>query len=60
MDYDLYVGNGFDAGRFITRASGRGLGTGNRDFYGPIWAHKSLDFQETLRYINNSTVSVER
>jgi hypothetical protein len=29
------VCNGFDAGKSITRASGRGLGPGNRDFFGP-------------------------
>ncbi len=35
--YDLYgpVRNDFDAGASITRASGRGLGPGNRDFFGP-------------------------
>ncbi len=35
--YDLYgpIRNAFDAGKSITRASGRGLGPGNRDFSGP-------------------------
>jgi len=35
--YDLYgsVHNVFDAFRSITRASGRGLGPGNREFFGP-------------------------
>jgi hypothetical protein len=35
--YDLYgpVHNAFDAGIFITRASWRGLGPGNRDSFGP-------------------------
>jgi hypothetical protein len=36
--YDLYgpVHNVFDACRSIARASGRGLGPGNRDFFGPV------------------------
>jgi hypothetical protein len=29
-----YVRNAFDEGKSITRASGRGLGPGNRDFFG--------------------------
>jgi hypothetical protein len=35
--YDFYgpVCNAFDAGKSITRASGRGLGPGNQDFFGP-------------------------
>ncbi len=35
--YDLYspICNTFDAGKSITRASGRGLSPGNRDFFGP-------------------------
>ncbi len=35
--YELYspVRNVFDACRSITRASGRGLDPGNRDFFGP-------------------------
>ncbi len=35
--YDLYspIRNAFDAGKSITRASGRGLGPENRDFLGP-------------------------
>jgi hypothetical protein len=35
--YDLYgpVHNVFDACRSITRASDRGLGPGNQDFFGP-------------------------
>jgi hypothetical protein len=35
--YDLYgpVRNAFDAGKSITRASGRGLGPENQDFFGP-------------------------
>jgi hypothetical protein len=35
--YDFYgpVCNAFDAGKSITRASGRGLSSGNRDFSGP-------------------------
>jgi hypothetical protein len=37
--YDLYVPvrNVFDAGRYITWASGRGLGPGNLKFLGPKW-----------------------
>jgi hypothetical protein len=35
--YNLYgpVCNAFDAGKSITRASGRGLGPGKQDFFGP-------------------------
>ena len=35
--YDLYglLRNAFDAGKSITRASGRGLGPGKQDFFGP-------------------------
>ncbi len=35
--YDLYgpESSAFDAGKSITRASGRGLGPGNQDFFGP-------------------------
>jgi hypothetical protein len=35
--YNLYgpIRNAIDAGKSITRASGRGLGPGNRDFFGP-------------------------
>ncbi len=35
--YDLYgpVHNFFDAGRYITWASGKGLGPGNGEFFGP-------------------------
>jgi hypothetical protein len=32
----MYIRNGFDAGRSITWASGRGLGPGNRDFCEPF------------------------
>ncbi len=44
--YDLQgpVRNAFDAGRYITRASGRGLDPGNRDFFGPcemIWSRQA-------------------
>jgi hypothetical protein len=55
--YDLYghVRNAFDAGNFIPRASGRGLGPGKGDFFGPcemasshqasaIWGPKKLRF----------------
>ncbi len=55
--YDLYVPvcNAFDAGKSITRASGRGLGPGNQDFFGPcemassrqasaVWGPKKLRF----------------
>ncbi len=37
MTYDLYgpVRNVFDAGRYITWASGRGLGPGNGEFFEP-------------------------
>jgi hypothetical protein len=37
VTYDLYgpVRNVFDAGRYITWVSGRGLGPGNGDFFGP-------------------------
>jgi hypothetical protein len=31
-----YVRSAFDADKSITRASGRGLGPGNRDFLGPV------------------------
>ncbi len=65
LQYDLYgpVRNGFDAGRSITRASGRGLGPGNRDFLGPcemassrdrrvpFGAQKSLDIQGLCPHI---------
>jgi hypothetical protein len=36
--YDLYgpVRNFFDVCRSITRARGRGLGPGNREFFGPV------------------------
>ncbi len=39
--YDLYgtVCNAFDAGKSITRASGRGLGPGNQEFFGPCEMH---------------------
>ncbi len=30
-----YLRNAFDPGKSITRASGRGWGPGNRDFFGP-------------------------
>jgi hypothetical protein len=35
--YDLYgpLPNVFDAGRYITWASGRGMGPGNGEFFGP-------------------------
>jgi hypothetical protein len=35
--YDLYgpVCNAFDEGKYIPRASGRGLGPGNQDFFEP-------------------------
>jgi hypothetical protein len=38
--YDLYgpVHNAFDAGRYITRASGRGLCPGKRNFLGSVKA----------------------
>ncbi len=29
--------NIFDAGRYVMWASGRGLGPGNREFFGPLW-----------------------
>ncbi len=35
-----YVGNVSDAGKSVTTASGRGLGPGNRDFFGPCNALK--------------------
>jgi hypothetical protein len=40
--YDLYspVRNVFDACRSIKRASGRGLGPGNRKFLGPVKWHR--------------------
>ncbi len=31
----MYLRIAFDAGKSITRANGRGLGPGNRDFFGP-------------------------
>jgi hypothetical protein len=42
--YDLYgpVRNAFDAGKSVTRASGRGLGLGNRDFLGPVKWHQAV------------------
>jgi hypothetical protein len=42
--YDLYgpVRHAFDAGSIHTRASGRGLGPGNRDFFGPCEMASSL------------------
>jgi hypothetical protein len=38
MDYDLHgpVRDAFDAGISITSASGRGLGLGNPDCFGPV------------------------
>jgi hypothetical protein len=41
--YDLYgpVFNAFDGSRSITRASGRGLGPGNREFLGPVKWHRA-------------------
>jgi hypothetical protein len=41
--YDLYspVLNVFDACIAITRASGRGLGPGNREFLGPVKWHRA-------------------
>ncbi len=41
--YDLYgpVRNVFDACIYITRASGRGLGSGNQGFYGPCEMHRA-------------------
>jgi hypothetical protein len=41
--YDLYghVRNAFDAGKSITRASGRGLSPGNRDFFGRCRWHRA-------------------
>jgi hypothetical protein len=41
--YDLYgpVRNVFDAGRYIIRASGRGLGPGNWEFLGPVNLHRA-------------------
>jgi hypothetical protein len=37
LTYDLHgsIHNAFDAGKSITRASGRGFGPGNQDFFGP-------------------------
>ncbi len=37
--YDLYgpVRNVFDTRRYITKASGRGLGPGNREFFWALW-----------------------
>ncbi len=41
--YDLYgpMRNVFDACRYITRASGRGLGPGNWEFLGPVKWHRA-------------------
>ncbi len=41
--YDLYgpVRNVVDACIYITRASGRGLGPGNREFLGPVKWHEA-------------------
>jgi hypothetical protein len=41
--YDLYspVNNVLDASISITRASGRGLGPGYREFYGPCEMHRA-------------------
>ncbi len=56
MNYDLYgpVRNAFDAGKSITRASGRGLGPGNQDFFkffGPCeMASSRYVHKGTLRY----------
>jgi hypothetical protein len=38
--YELYgtIRNAFDAGKYIMRVSVRGLGPGNRDFFGPCEA----------------------
>jgi hypothetical protein len=35
MIYTAPLRNAFDAGKSITRASGRGLSSGNQDFFGP-------------------------
>jgi hypothetical protein len=35
------VRNVFDAGRYITLASGRGLGPGNGEFLGPVKWHRA-------------------
>ncbi len=42
--YELYgpVRYAFDAGKSITRASGWGLGPGNRDFLGPVKWHQAV------------------
>jgi hypothetical protein len=41
-----YIRYGFDAGRSITRASGRGLGPGNRDFRRVPFGAKKVDISK--------------
>ncbi len=49
--YDLNgpVCNAFDAGKYITRASGRGLGPGNQDFLGPVKRHRVVSSPAAVR-----------
>ncbi len=60
--YDLYgpTRNAFDAGKSITRASGRGLGPGNRDFLGPVKWHRAVRRvpfgAQTVTYIKSAPV----
>ncbi len=44
LTYDLYgpIHNFFDVGKSIMRASGRGLGPGNQDFFGPVKWHQAI------------------
>ncbi len=49
--YGGTVSNAFDAGKYITRASGRGLGPGNRDFLAPNGTVTYIKVPRTLRCI---------
>ncbi len=50
--YDLYgpVCNDFDAGKSIMRASGRGLGPWNQEFFGPCEMASSCKVSAISRY----------
>jgi hypothetical protein len=45
------VHNAFDAAKSITCASGRGLGPGNRDFFGPLGFGFGFFHQQAKKFI---------
>ncbi len=50
--YDLYARrNDFYEGQTITRASGRGLGPGNRYFLGPVKWHRTVRRMPFIRCV---------